>query len=313
MSEDTVQAAEEPAAADAAVDNAAVADETAQPAGGPRQVPMNDAAVAGEPDGADKAPAAAAAPEIPEQFRGKDDAETIGKLLTAYQGARQAIGDIGTVPKQAADYQFGWNDDTKAVLGDMSEADEKVEAALKQAAHEAGVPAKLFAKFMPAVVTTLAKEGIISAPDTREELLKLGQDVARGSPEDLRTAGAARLMTMKTWLDTLNRQDGLGKAEHGALYSLLEEASGVRALEALRNLMSGPSVRTGADDSGGAASASRITRADIDKARADPRYNSLSSSFDARFRAEAEAREREFFGSGRARNQRSDATPGRGA
>lgn len=272
--------------------------------GGPATIPVPAPGAPGAaPGGAAGAPAGAAAADlykpdgIAAELIGKTNNETIDNLLKINKGFRDAQATRGTVPQKADAYALGELPPAiaKKMGGDL--AKDPAIGALRDVALELGFTDKQFSGFVPKLLEKFDKMGLVpdSAafdPETQiRELEKDHQGIA--DPRERRIAAAKRIPEVKIKLDNLLAAKVLDKDEHANLMGLLPQAKSFKLLEKIvdRFTQADGSIIPGA----GGSPAGGVTEADITARRMDPRYDTRSPRYDAKYREETDSMWREFI------------------
>ncbi len=187
------------------------------------------------------APPAAYYPEtLPEAFRGKDNNETIDKLVADLTGRPKA-------PEKADDYKFDPGEDFTKKWGELK--DDKVLAGFRGIAHEVGMDNAAFNTVIQKFYGMLETSGVISAPpDPKQMVMSLapagGDDATRAS------AGARRVMDAEAFVSGLETK-GLPKDGVMALSGLLDSVEGVQTIEFIQRLANVKGVQPGGQPGAG--------------------------------------------------------------
>ena len=140
--------------------------------------------------------------ELPEHLVGTSAEDTLGKLATAYRGARQELstrkkadGTLdGAVPKELTGYTFDAieaDPETDPVLADLtSEDSQQYLDPAREVAMELGIPDATFAKFMHGYVSKLSENGLNLAVNPEEAARINGEAEMEQLSKDLGQQGA---------------------------------------------------------------------------------------------------------------------------
>lgn len=284
-----------------------------QPAGGPQSAPIpqgnqggNDPAPKGQPGGPhqqqqQQQPSAGSVyrPDgLPDDMLGKDDRETIDKLFKVNKGFREQQSTRGAVPKDANGYTMELAPELAKKVGDLTK--DKAFGGIRAAALEAGMTDKEFAKFMPAVISQMDKLGFVpdlTPIDPEKAIANLEADHKDiVDPAARRQAAAQRVVNAKAQLDNLKAAGTIDERAYTLLFGMTPDPADFRSLEKILALGGMKSVQPG----GGGGPAGGETQETINAAKKDPRYNSFSPKYDAKYREEVDNRERAFINRPRA-------------
>jgi len=224
---------------------------------------------------------------LPDQFKADDPKGTIGKILTAYDGARKSLGERGAVPDEVSGYNLDTTPEIERVLGGK---DDPAMPIFLEAAREAGITDKQLPAFTQKFVGDLIEAGLVNSVDPLEEARKVLGDKASGSDEEILNAGFQRYDEVAGVIDNMVGQKVFSEAEGEALKGLADTADGLLAFEKMRALTREHGLQTG--EAG--QHVGTMTRADLAKRNADPRNDPGNPKFDKAFAAETTRLYQEF-------------------
>ncbi len=272
-------------------DNPGTMETQAPPAGGEGQAQEQPAPGA---EAEKDAPQWAPPDYLPEHMRGATPEEALEKVWKGYQGYQTAHKSMGQVPESADGYKVELPDDLKAKGLDFAPDDPAMKL-LREVAHEARLGDQQFAAIAPAFLEKAVGAGLLEPPiNIEKEVVALGEEAGAATPEEAALAGKKRVAQVADFVNGLKARKVLDDAGAKTLLELAVDASGVRVLEGLQKAMSAaetaiPGAPPGAPAGGG------VTLEDIQKARADERYNTQSPKHDPAFRKEWDEKAMAFF------------------
>lgn len=223
-----------------------------------------------------KAPDAKAADDVPEwardvpaQFRGKDERETIARLLGSQKDLRDHLARNGGPVKDISEYDFKPNDRTAPWLGESGDIELANKALSVFQKHGLG---KVQA---PAVLNDLMEMMIdlevMDPPiDPAKERAQLVPEEARLFPKSEQDNLATRRIEKAHAMVKLLIADGLPEADAMPLIGALSTAGGVRLVEFLAGKMGSTNPLTGT------SMASPLSDADIDRMIAETPRDDLA-------------------------------------
>lgn len=204
---------------------------------------------------------------IPDQYRGKDWGDTVGKMWPALDGFIKKQSEFGQVPKDATAYAWTPPEQLAGLVGDQGR-DVYVQTS-KAAALKAGMSDKQYQTFMNEL-----GDGLFKARP---------QGDAPFQPEDnseIRQGNFA-------WIDNMKAQGAFTDAEARQLDILAVDKAGSSLLAKLQQRFSpGFEVKPGDGQPGNGEFGVPAPRslAEVNKLMDDPRYDTRSQKFDKAFR-----------------------------
>lgn len=219
--------------------------------------------------------------DLPQNFRGTNDRETIDKLY----------GEISSRPKPPAtakDYKYEFDDGFTKKFGDLK--DDPVLPIWSEIMHELGVDNKTAQAVVPKMFEKLAEAGLIPEPFNEEKefaLLEPGEK----DPTRRKAKATARVNAVATKLQGLETRKVLTKADNARLSIMMLDAANITAFEKVMNLIPG---EHGLQGGGGGNPIGAYGWDDADKEMADERYSSTSPKFDPKFRAQVDDKMRQL-------------------
>jgi type II secretory pathway pseudopilin PulG len=202
--------------------------------------------------------------DLPEQFRGADASETIGKMLPALTGFIKKNSERGSTPDKPDGYNWMPSDKLKDKIGDLSK--DPVYPKAREAALAAELTDKQFQTFMD----------------------KLGVDVLADAPAAFKSEAETDEGLMRgnlSWIDNMKAQGRLTPAEVAEAEMLILTKGGSGILGKMQMGMTpGYVAAAGNGASGSFNVATPTTKADADKLVSDPRYMTDSKTYDPAFR-----------------------------
>lgn len=237
---------------------------------------------AGNPpaDPGGQTPPAAYYPEgLPDHLRGATERETIDKLFAEQASLRETLSKNGTVPEDLAAYKFEFEGDpAKAIFDLEAETSQKAVGMFKEVAKEFGLTDKQFAA-VPRFLEKAVEAGLIEAPQSTDAILEsMAPEGTKGSPEEIRAAGGARLTQALNLVDAAVANRKMPEEVGDQLKNLVSSAAGLKTLEYLmqHNASNG-------NQPGGEPGASGVTAKDLQARMADPKNDRNSNEYDADF------------------------------
>lgn len=237
---------------------------------------------------------------LPDHLAGKDDKETIEKLFGAVNGFRQSQGERGTVPKDAASYQFEWNDKVRPYTAEFDK--DPVFAKTRDIFHAAGVTDKQAQQIIGPWIEALIDGNMLDKPvDGVAQLLTLVPPEAVSLDDNGKKAAASkRVTTNLAWIDTAKEQgvfptvdDGKGgKSSPIADFFSAALASDPRAHQAIEWLRGQGEQPKPAFN--GSAPAGGMSKEALNARINDPRNDPRSSKFEPAFAEETDRLTREL-------------------
>lgn len=217
-----------------------------------------------------------AAPEgLPEEFRGADAAESLGKLIggftdvnSRFEGLRDKLSKMPKAPETPDGYAFEPSDALKPYFGDADDPTMKI---ARDAFHKAGVPAEAFGAVIENFYGPLIEQGLLPEPFSAEKEVTAFMS---GTGLD-RTAAAGELTTIETFANGLAGQleqqipESLRAEAKASLVALTDTAGGNALLKALSGRLGDIGIRPGGQGGG----AGELTAEDLKKLDADPRID----------------------------------------
>lgn len=207
---------------------------------------------------------------LPDDLVGESDKATIDKLaakLAASPAAPDTVDGYG---------ELIFGDDFVKAFGAPA-GDDKALSLARDVALKAGMPADMFQAFVPGLLEAAVKGGLIERPfDLNKEIEAAGGQEAFDKAE-------AELSGRLKGLEAQGKLEAAGVAE---LQGTLTTAAGQKAMTSLFAMLGERGIDTGKGQSTGAKYA---TKADIEAAMADDRYNTKSLKFDQRYADEVDA------------------------
>lgn len=212
---------------------------------------------------------------LPEEYRGADANETLGKLLggfkdvsTRFGGLRDKLAGMPKAPDSPDKYLYEPSEKLKPWFGDMNQ--NKVYSQARTAFHKHNVPQEAFAGIIEDLYGPLVDQGVLGKPfDPKAELTvfrsEMGLDAA-GTQEALKNTESFA----KGLLSQLKGVPEKLKADVEArLMEMTDDAAGNVLLHALSARMAENGIRIG----GEGERAGMLTAEDLKKLDADPRID----------------------------------------
>lgn len=243
---------------------------------------------AGSQPGSAASASAWTAPDfLPEHLRGEDLAKTFEKLAPDWKAMRDRVAALPAPPKSVDEYKFDPSDKVKPfIAGDLSK--DPAFTVMRDAALKAGVPAAAFSAAVGAFYEGLADKGLLAKPwnaETERDAL-IGENARFMTAEQKDAQIRPMLMPIVGMLDGLKNSNAIDADGYARLGSLLDTASGVRALAALVKLAT--PAGGGLNPGGAAAQGGAINHSDLKARQRDPRNTPGDRMFDPSFRAETD-------------------------
>lgn len=207
---------------------------------------------------------------LADEFHGETAAETVGKMQARLSELGEQVSQIGTVPEDAAGYDYAPSDDVARVMGG---ADGPLMPMVYDAAREAGVTTEQFPKFMDAFVSKLFEGGHVIDP--MKEARAIMGDGFTGSEDALAEAAGKKFDEMNIFVDNIAKQAGIDEAGVLRLKAMMDVADGFKALEGMRGLLSQRGIQTG-----GESVANTVSDAELEERMADPRADYRDPKYD---------------------------------
>jgi len=227
---------------------------------------------------------------VPEHMVGETPEATLEKLRDGYIGARQALSKgkaASDVPESADGYKFELPEAYAEQYGDG--ADDPLLKKFAERAHGEGVGQAAAQKLVNGFIEDALESGFYEAPTTMESFYEgLGGEEAGG--KIVGDVGAF-IQNMAASGKLGDQSTEAGKAAVAELVDAAQDLAafspkGLLFLDAIRKAQSEPGMVLPSDgDAGGI----ETTRAGLQKAMSDPRYNPGSGSFDAAFRSKVDS------------------------
>ena len=261
------------------------------PEGAPSGAGGGDAAAAAGPGGAADpgseeaggSPAALWPADLPDHLRGKSDGETAANLWNASKGYREDLATRGTVPKDAAGYNFALDEKMAAVLPGWK--DDKAIQAMLQAGVEMKVPDKVMNGLLHGFFKQAREGGLFAAPadPLADAKTLLGDQAARMTDAQIEAEWGKRSGAVGEMIDGLVRTRALDESlgDYAKVVATMPE--GLKLFEALAKAM----PREHGVKAGGEAPQG-LTRADLQQMARDPRYDPHHPNYDPAFRRRVE-------------------------
>lgn len=249
----------------------------------------------GQSQGQQQGGAAPYRPEgLPDHLFGKDEKDTIDRLLGAYKGARGSLGERGALPDKPDGYRLEASEKLKPYVENFDK--DPVFAATREIFHKAGITDKQFNAVVGPWLEKLIDGGLVDAPvDVQAQLMSLAPASAATLDDAGKKAEATkRINANLAWVDTAKLQgtfptvdDGRGgKASPVADFFAAALASDPRAHAAIEWLRGG-SEQTRPAMPGGQAPAG-VTQEGLAARINDPRNDPRSQKFDRTFAEETD-------------------------
>jgi hypothetical protein len=222
--------------------------------------------------------------DLPEQFKGATNNETIDKLYAEVAGRPKP-------PEKPDGYKLELSEDFTKKFGELKdEKDSKVLGAWREAAHELGLSDQQFSGAIEKFYGAMEKAGLLDlGPDPDAEIEKLKPK--SGDDRSRLAAAQKRINDAGAWVAGLEAR-GLDKAGVVMLAGLLENAQGIQAIEFLQKTFQTPGLVAG----GQGGSAGGDTKESLEGLMRDPRYDSQNAAYDPRFRSDVDGRWRKLHG-----------------
>lgn len=199
---------------------------------------------AGKPDAA-KAQAEDWAKDVPAQFRGKDQQETITRLLAAQGEYREHLSRHGKPVKDVAEYEFKPNEATAPYLGEKGD----IELANKALAvmADAGIGKLQGSKLLNGLMEMMIGLEVMDPPVdvATERGALLPQDARALSKTEQEAAIDRRILKAQAFVKSL-QAEGLEEASATPLVAALSTAAGVQLVEFLAGRMGAVNPISGA-------------------------------------------------------------------
>ena len=220
---------------------------------------------------------------VPKNLQGKDAAETIAKLTKSFKDLRDRSGEV---PDSVDGYKFEIQDDSGKLVNMESELDQDMLGIVKEVALENGLPAAAFSKFAGDLVGKFAEvlkdyepgqlteEQVAAAKQAEYEKLggeRVAHTLMRGMNERMTAMVKAEILSAE---EAEAFQDACGSAAGLQMMAKVMTWSGEK-----------PLPRAGVDLPG------KVTKADLQKKRADPKYET-----DPAYRAQVDREYEEYYG-----------------
>lgn len=237
-------------------------------------------------------PPAAYRPEgLPDHLAGANERETIDRLFKAYDGARKTLGDRGAVPDKPEGYTFEPSDKLKPFVQNFDK--DPVYAAVRGIAHKAGMDAKQFQAFLPAVLEHFVDAGLVDAPVDAKAMLRTlaPREAANLAPAEQEQAAARRVSANTAWVDGAKAQGTLpGEVAEFFAAALASDPRAHHAVEWLRGQAREPRPAM----EGG--SGTRVSDTDLKARLNDPRNDPRSGRFERAFAEETDRLSKQMWG-----------------
>jgi hypothetical protein len=207
---------------------------------------------------------------LPDHFAGTDDKTTIDNLWKATKGFRDAEATRDVAPKDVAGYTLGeFSAEAKPYAAALEQ--DKLFEEVKKVAHVAGIPAKAFGAFVPAVFDAFVKAGALEQPiDYEAEKVKLTPNDAKHLDQAGQAAAVAKRVEGNIAFIQAMQTRGLEEPAAKLLLAALPDSyAGNAAIEFFKRQMGEVQPATAAGSPPGAVNA-----ADFDKHLAKPESDS---------------------------------------
>lgn len=242
-----------------------------------------DGGTGGGDGGAWKAPAG-----LPDHLVGKDANETLTKLLPAFTGLRNELGERGAVPKDAKEYNFAFSDTAKPLLNIKD--DDKVLPILKGAMHKFGITDKQ-AGFVPALIDGFIEAGIVPKPEDPNVMWKnMAPQGFKGSDIEAIAAGQTAMREAQAYVDSFKGREGWDADMLEDMALLTSTPAGLRIL---KQMQKGGIVKS--VDPGGRGDGKGVDKAAVDARRQDPRNKYGDPKYDPAFAQETERMYKQLY------------------
>jgi hypothetical protein len=228
---------------------------------------------------------------LPDHLVGASEKETIDKLFGAYKGARQSIGEAGSVPEKPEAYSFEASDKLKPYVANFDK--DPVYGAVRGIAHKAGITDKQFKAFLPGVLEHFVDSELVGAPiDPKAMLRELAPANAGASDAEKETAGARRVQDNIAWIDGAKANKAMPEAVADFFAAAAAgDPKAHAAIEWLRGSSSEPKPALGGGNGGAGVSEDQL------KARiADPRGQVGGPQYDPAFARETDELYKKHYG-----------------
>jgi hypothetical protein len=227
---------------------------------------------------------------LPDHLFGSNDRETLDKVFGAYKGARQSIGEAGSVPEKPEGYGFDASDKLKPYVENFDK--DPVYGAVRGIAHKVGMSDKMFRAFLPAVLEHFVDGELVAAPADPKAMLRdmAPATMTSGTDAEREAAGARRVQDNIAWVDgaKANKTMPEGVADFFAA-SAAGDPRAHAAIEWLRGTGGEPMPAMGGAAGGG------TSEADLKARISDPRGKVGGPEYDAAFAAETDRLYRETY------------------
>jgi hypothetical protein len=223
--------------------------------------------------------------DLPEGLRGKDNADTYGKVKGEYFNLRNKAAAFAP-PRDAKEYKFEPGEKIKPYF---AKADDPLMGLARETAHKLGMPDAHFGPFINGLFEAAIEKGMLPpAFDPAAEVEAIGQMVAPGKTgAELKTAVQAALTEAEAFAPALADSLKLSDGGKKLLVSLANERGGVELLRALKGAGKEFGLQLG-----GQQQPQGYSWADYDRDVKDERYQAFGAKFDKTFREGVDAKMR---------------------
>ena len=194
--------------------------------------------------------------DVPKHLVGKDDKETVEKVLNAYKGLR----DKGSAPKDVADYKLNLPDNVAGLIDETSDEDKPLFDEIKNLAKEHGLSTQQYDGLIGGLLGKFEEMGLIEQPINPVEHFKI---IGEGDEKH----GKKITEVVDNWLTGMNRKEILDDKEFAEAKIMAGTAQGIRVMTKLREIAGFDAIPTNfmsQDD--------KMTGDELDARVADKRY-----------------------------------------
>jgi hypothetical protein len=212
---------------------------------------------------------------IPAHMLKETPEQTLGEVFKGYKGFLDKQAASGPVGKSPDDYKFEFAAELKPYF---PTADDPALKNFQAWAHKSGMAVKQANELINEVFAPLAKEGKLGPVfNPQAEIDKVAALLGKTGPD---AAAAIEQATgeLEAWSKNLGQQIKLTQEEQVELESLLMTGSGFGLMRKLQAAAGGDAFKVGGSQPG------KLSRADLEAMRQDPRWSTNSTKYDAAFR-----------------------------
>ena len=193
---------------------------------------------------------------VPKHLIGKDDKETVDKVLNAYKGLR----DKGSAPKDVADYKLNLPDNVAGLIDETSEEDKPLFDEIRNLSKEHGLSPQQFDGLIGGLLGKFEEMGLIEQPINPVEHFKI---IGEGDEKH----GKKITEVVDNWLTGMHRKEILDDKEYAEAKIMAGTAQGIRVMTKLREIAGFDAIPTNFDSQN-----DEMTGDELDARVADERY-----------------------------------------